>query len=77
MPAIEIGGIRRVDDDSAKAAVVEFSVHHVDGTLDILQIKVRNAPEQPDDLRAVAWDLLSARLGHYGHLAPANDAKAA
>lgn len=77
MPAIEIRDVRRIADRGGADAVVEFSVHHADGTLDFLQIKVRSAPAQLDDLKAMAWDLLSARLRHYGHLAPANDSKAA
>lgn len=77
MPAIEIRDIRRLDDRGRQDAIVEFSVHHADGTLDVLQVRARNAPDQLDELRAMAWDLLSARLGHYGHLAPANVSQAA
>ena len=77
MPAIEIREVWRSDDRGGNDAVVEFSVHHPDGTRDLLQIKVRSAPEQLDDLKAMAWDLLSARLDRYGHLAPAPYPKAA
>lgn len=77
MPAIEIRDVRRLEARGRQDAVVEFSVVHADGTLDLLQVRVRNAPDQLDELRAMAWDLLSARLGHYGHLAPAEISKAA